>query len=94
MTNVICRIFRDELAYQAWYISRYPPLGPTTQPTGSSTLLLLYLMKPVCLFAYSKGDQNQVHQPDWQKAPLYNVIRFSYITQFMKLCYDSFLQLK
>lgn len=31
-------------------------------PTGLTTLLLLYVMKPIYLLTYSEEAQNQVHQ--------------------------------
>jgi hypothetical protein len=66
MAIMICRSFRDDLAYKGtmhgpvYYTWMHPFLDP--QSNCSAILLLLHLMKAVYLFTYSKEAQNQVHQ--------------------------------
>lgn len=87
---MLCRPFGDKPPCMNHYaVAGTSFARPTTEPPSHPTVIVF---NEACLFTYSKEVQNQV--PEAGKDSLYNVIRFSYITQFMKLCHDSFLQLK
>lgn len=96
MADMICRLFMGELAWEGTTV-RCDMAGCfffwTHNPTSPATVTYCYCSRSLFIYLLIP-KMSRTRYTGLAKAPQYNVIRFSYITQFMKLCYDSFLQLK